>query len=63
MRFAMVEKNLLDVRTQLEQADKREKKVQKELDSLNEKFKLAKDEKCRVVSALDAKVCSYVEKL
>lgn len=55
MRFAMVEKNLLDVRTQLEQADKREKKVQKELDSLNEKFKLAKDEKCRVVSALDAK--------
>ncbi|EAT40197.1 AAEL008071-PA [Aedes aegypti] len=55
MRFAIVEKNLLDVKTQLEQADKREKRIQKELDTLNEKIKIAKDEKGRIASALDSK--------
>ncbi|XP_055551678.1 uncharacterized protein LOC129734010 isoform X6 [Wyeomyia smithii] len=56
IRFATVEKNVLDLKETLESTEKQKKKIQKEYELLNEKFILAKDEKLRADAALNTKV-------
>ncbi|XP_062536355.1 uncharacterized protein LOC134205271 isoform X4 [Armigeres subalbatus] len=63
MRFAIVEKNLIDLKSQLEQADKREKKMHKEFDMLNDKLKTVKDDKTRISTALDVKTQEHKNSL
>ncbi|XP_065078278.1 coiled-coil domain-containing protein 186 [Ochlerotatus camptorhynchus] len=60
MRFAIVEKNVIDLKSQLEQAEKREKKILKECDTLNNRVKAAKDEKMRINAALDVKCQEHI---
>lgn len=61
MRFAMAEKKIIDLKSQLVQAEEREKKLLKERDSLVDKLKTAKEEKMRISSALDAKSQEHVD--
>ncbi|XP_055551669.1 myosin-10 isoform X2 [Wyeomyia smithii] len=69
IRFATVEKNVLDLKETLESTEKQKKKIQKEYELLNEKFILAKDEKLRADAALNTKVqehknnIQYIERL
>uniref|UniRef100_A0A8D8HJM6 (northern house mosquito) hypothetical protein n=1 Tax=Culex pipiens TaxID=7175 RepID=A0A8D8HJM6_CULPI len=56
MRFAIVEKNLLDAKNHIEQLEKKEKKILKETEALNSRIKILKDEKQNVNTLLEIKV-------
>ncbi|XP_055632704.1 coiled-coil domain-containing protein 186 isoform X2 [Toxorhynchites rutilus septentrionalis] len=55
MRFAVVEKNLLDANQQLELSEKRERKTAKECDILHDKIKTMKEDYIRLNTSLSIK--------
>lgn len=56
MRYAIVEKNVLDMKNSKENCEKKIKELNKEIELLNGKLKGAATEKTRVANMLDGKV-------
>lgn len=56
MRYATVEKNLLDARNKKEYLEKKIKELNKEIELLNGKMKTNAADKARICNILDGKV-------
>lgn len=56
MRYAIVEKNVLDMKNSKENCEKKIKELNKEIELMNGKLKGAATEKTRVLNMLDGKV-------
>ncbi|XP_053696901.1 myosin-11 [Sabethes cyaneus] len=59
IRFAIAEKNILDLKETLESTEKRRRKGERDCDFLNNELKLAQDEKSRIDAALALKSQEY----
>lgn len=56
MRYATLEKKLLDMKSSVDSSEKKFKESQKEIELLNNKIKTMMNEKTRICGMLDAKV-------